>query len=93
MASKDEQKKKKGLPTGAIVAIVIIVLALLGVLGYFGYNYMKKNNANVRPVMNNTMPTMASPTINGAGAGTGNSTGAGNATVSSNGSGVPRAQV
>ena len=91
MASKDEQKKK-GMPAWATALIVMVVVLVSGVLGYFGYNYMKKNNANVRPAMNNTMPTMASPTINGAGAGTGNSTGAGNATVSTNGSGVPRAQ-
>ena len=91
MASKDEQKKK-GMPAWATALIVMVVLLVIGVLGYFGYNYMKKNNANVRPAMNNTMPTMASPTINGAGAGTGNSTGTGNATVSTNGSGVPRAQ-
>jgi len=91
MASNDEQKKK-GMPAWVTALIVMVVLLMIGVLGYFGYNYMKKNNSNVRPAMNNTMPTMASPTTNGTGAGTGTSTGSGNGTVSTNGSGVPRAQ-
>jgi hypothetical protein len=72
MASKDEQKKK-GLPTGAIVAIVIIVLALLGAIGWFMYS-KKTTNANVgTPALpgNAAVVSMPSPTNVSAGTGTG----------------------
>jgi flagellar basal body-associated protein FliL len=76
MASKDEQKKK-GLPTGAIVAIVVLVLALLGAIGWFMYS-KKTSNANVgtpAPTGNAAVISMPSPTNVSAGAPTVNAGG------------------
>lgn len=78
MASKDE--KKKGLPTGAIVAIVVLVLALLGAIGWFMYS-KKTSNANVgtpAPTGNAAVISMPSPTNVSAGTGTGAGNTAGN---------------
>jgi len=85
MASKDEQKKK-GLPTGAIVAIVLIVLAILGAIGWFMYS-KKGANAPVHnvgtpaPAGNAAVVSMPSPNNVSAGTGTGagNTGGSGNA--------------
>jgi uncharacterized membrane protein AbrB (regulator of aidB expression) len=78
MASKDDEKKK-GLPTGAIVAIVLIVIALLGALGWYMYTKKGANAAlpNVgtpAPGGNAAVTSMPSPSNvsagNGNGAGT-----------------------
>jgi len=87
MASKDEQKKKGGVPTWATALIVMVILAILGAVGY--YFYTKKGSANGNaagrnigtpaPVGNAAVMSMPSPTNvsagNGAGAGNNAATG------------------
>lgn len=76
MASKDEQKKKKGLPTGAIVAIVLIIIGLIG--GVMWYMHTTKGaNAPVNvgtpaPGGQAAVASMPSPNNVSAGNGAGN---------------------
>ena len=79
MASKDDKKEKKGLPTGVIVTIVVIILGLLGALGWYMYtkkgaNAALPNIGTPAPGGNAAVTSMPSPSNvsagNGNGAGT-----------------------
>jgi hypothetical protein len=72
MASNDE--KKKGLPTGAIVAIVLVILAIIA--GVAWYMYSTKGANAVRnigtPAPGGNAAVVSMPSPNNVSAGNGN---------------------
>jgi flagellar basal body-associated protein FliL len=81
MASKDDKKEKKGLPTGVVVAIVLIIIALIGGVMWYMHNTKGANataaalpNAGT-PAPGGTAAVASMPSPNNVSAGSSNAAG------------------